>query len=73
MAELRLENYFIAFLVLTAIILGGMLVISDVNTNYNVSMGQGSEFNTTISRANEMYNNTYESGSSMKGKLLMQI
>ena len=70
MAELRLESYFLAFIVLTAIILGGMLVITDVNSNYNTTIGQSSQFNTTISRANQMYNSTYESGSSMKGKVV---
>ena len=66
MAELRLENYFLAFIVFTLIVLGGVGVITNINNNYNVSMGQGSEFNTTIARANQVYNSTVTTSSSMK-------
>ena len=66
MAELRLENYFIAFILFTVIIIGGMGIITDMNTSYNVSMGQESEFNTTFARANQVYNSTYETSSSME-------
>jgi len=69
MAELRLENYFLAFIVFAIIIIAGMGVVTNVNDNYNVSMGQGSEFNTTIARANTMYNDTYQASSSMKSKV----
>ena len=66
MADLRLENYFIAFIVFTLIIFAGVGLISDVNTSYNVSIGQESEFNTTLTRANQVYNSTYDTSSSMK-------
>lgn len=66
MAELRIENYFIAFIVFTLVIVAGMGIITDVNTNYNVTMGKESTFNTTYDRANKMYNDTYATSSSMK-------
>ena len=70
MVELKLESYFLAFIIFTMVILGGVLIITDVNTSYNVSIGQGSEFNTTISRANQVYNSTYEAGSAMETKVV---
>ena len=69
MAELRLESYFLAFIVFTLIIVAGMGIITDVNNNYNVTIGTESEFNTTLSRANEVYNNTYDTSSSMKNSV----
>ena len=66
MVELRLENYFIAFILFTVIVIGGMGVITNINTNYEVSMGQESQFNTTIARANQVYNSTQSTSSSMK-------
>jgi len=69
MAELRLENYFLAFIVFAIIIIAGMGVITDVNENYNVTIGQESSFNTTYARAKTVYNDTYETSSSMKKKV----
>jgi len=69
MVNLKIENYLIAFIVFTLIIIAGIGVITDVNTNYNVSMGQESEFNTTLARANKMYNDTYDTSSTMKEKV----
>ena len=66
MADLRLENYFMAFIVFTLIIVAGVGIIADVNTSYNVSMGQSTEFNTTYSRALKVYNSTYDSASNME-------
>ena len=70
MADLKLENYFIAFIVFTLIIFAGVGLITDVNTSYNVSIGQESAFNTTYSRAQSMYNDTYDAGIEMKGKVV---
>ena len=69
MAELRLENYFLSFVIFAVIVIAGMGVITNVNINYNISMGQGSEFNTTIARANRIYNDTYQTSSTMKSKV----
>ena len=60
MADLKLENYFIAFIVFTLIIFAGVGLITDVNTSYNVSIGQENAFNTTYARASTIYNDTYD-------------
>jgi len=69
MADLKLENYFIAFIVFTLIIFAGVGLITDVNTSYNVSIGQENTFNTTYARASTIYNDTYETSSAMKTKV----
>ena len=70
MVDLRLENYVLGSIVFIIIIIAGMGIITDVNTNYNTSMGQEAAFNTTFSRANQMYNDTYDTGLEMKGKVV---
>ena len=69
MADLRLENYFIAFIVFTLVIFAGVGLITDVNNSYNISIGQESSFNTTYSRAATIYNDTYQTSASMKTKV----
>jgi len=70
MADLRLENYLLSFLIFVAVIIAGVGIISDVNTNYNVSMGNEGAFNTTILRANAAYNSTYDTGLSAKTQVV---
>jgi len=69
MVNLKIENYFLAFLLFALIIFGGVGLITDINTNYNVSIGQESSFNTTHSRAQKIYNDTYETSTGMREKV----
>jgi len=66
MVNLKIENYFIAFIIFALIIFGGVGIITDINTNYNTTMGQEEEFNITYTRAQKIYNDSYETSSSMK-------
>ncbi len=69
MVNLKIENYFLAFILFALIIFAGVGIISDVNSNYNTSMGNEEAFNTTYTRAEKIYNDTYETSSSMKTKV----
>ena len=66
MAELRLENYFLAFMIFTLMIVAGMGIVTNVNKNYNLTIGTESEFNTTYRRANETFEDTYSTASGMQ-------
>lgn len=65
---MRFDKFLIGFLIFAVFILVGSLMISDMNTNYDLSMGQDSEFNKTFAHAESMINETHDLSQDMKTK-----
>jgi len=70
MVNLKIENYFLAFILFTLIIIAGIGLTTDINKNYNTTIGQEDEFNTTFTRAEKMYNTTYSTSREMEQKVV---
>lgn len=52
---MKLENWIITFVVFSVFILGGMMLITDINTNYNKNMST-SEYSGVYNTSEDIYN-----------------
>ena len=62
---MRIDNYLIGFIIFSVIIVTGVFIVRDVNTNYNVSVSTD-DFNDTYNTIDDMY----DIGSGMKSHTL---
>jgi len=54
---MKLDAFLISFVIFTAIVISGVLIIEDVNTSYNVTMNT-SDFSDTFNTTSDMYDIT---------------
>lgn len=67
---MRPDQFIIGFLIFTAFIIGGLLVITDLNSNYNFVDMDTSAFNTVYANVSEMYNTSKDMTDAVLGNEL---
>ena len=66
----KIETLLIGIIVFAIFIVSGTLMIADINTNYNITIGNDEDFNSTYALSNRMLSETNATTQNMKEKML---
>ena len=66
----KIETLLIGIIVFAVFIVSGTLMIADINTNYNTTIGNDEDFNSTYALSNRMLSETNATTQDMKEKML---
>lgn len=64
---MKLDQYLMGFIIFSLIVVSGVLIIQDVNTNYDLDMST-EEFNSTYNTIDSMYNISQDQNDDVLGQ-----